>query len=428
MMLAMATPREAELRAGDEDTLRARIAELEEEVASLRRPALKRDQTVALIHQLMDHAPVGFGFFDTDCRYLVVNQQLAEMNGVPARDHVGRTVEEIVPGLAAKAREAFRQVVATGKPILGREVSGETAMAPGQLRHWFGSWYPVHVGDGKLLGVGFVVTEITGSRKTEDALRVSQQSLELAHAAAGIGTYDFDIATGVGRCSEHWRPLYGLPPSDRGASLEEWASWIHPEDRERVVEGAMLQIEGVPTSAEFRVIWPDGTLHWLFVKGNLICDAQGNPSRTVGVTMDITERKFGEAALRKAEERFRSLADTTPVLIWTYGRDERIEFANRFTLNFTGRTLQDLADKAGWSCIPRTGSVWAPNGPCFLQITWTFIPSTGCGVPMGNTAGCSAQELHVFSRMETSTAISGSPSTSPSRRTQNRDCGNYRPH
>ena len=137
----MATPR------GDEERLRARIAELEEEVASLRRSAAEpgdssevdRDQAVALIHHLMDHAPVGFVFFDTDLRYRAVNQKLAEIDGLPAEDHIGRRVEEVIPNLARRVRQAFEHVMATGQPVLDGLASGETPSAPGQIRHWSAS-------------------------------------------------------------------------------------------------------------------------------------------------------------------------------------------------------------------------------------------------------------------------------------------------
>jgi PAS domain S-box-containing protein len=356
----MATPGEAEPPASEEDRLRTRVAELEEEVATLRRaaadpresPGMERDQAAAMQYHLMDRAPVGFVFFDTDLRFRAVSQQLAEINGLPAHEHIGRTIDEIIPGVAAKVRQAFQYVMTTGKPLVDGLASGELASAPGQLRHFSASWYPMQSPDGRLVGMGGIITEITTHKETEDALKRSQQSLALAQTAAGVGTYDWDIASGVGRCSENYCPLYGLPPNDLGPSYEEWAQLIHTDDRERVLEGARKQIEeGVPCTAEFRVVWPDGTMHWLFTKGNLIRDTQGNPSRTVGVTMDITERKIAEAALRESEERFRNLADTAPVMIWTAGPDHRGQFANRFALEFTGLTMEELTSE-GWShCV-----------------------------------------------------------------------------
>src|SRR5579862_6785746 len=125
---------------------------------------------VALIESLMNNAPVGFVFFDSNLRYRVVNSYLAEMNGIPALEHIGRTVEEIVPTLAPQARRAFREVMETQKPVLDREFSGETPKQPGQLRYWKESWYPVKGPGGSFIGVGAVVVEISEQKQMQEAL------------------------------------------------------------------------------------------------------------------------------------------------------------------------------------------------------------------------------------------------------------------
>ncbi len=134
--------------------------------------------------------------------------------------------------------------------------------------------------------------DITGRKQAEETLRSSQQRLELAQAAAGIGSYEWDVNTGVGRCSELFPALYGLPPAEIGPPQEQWLERIHPDDRAGVLEQLAQTLAGNGScNIEFRVIWPDGTLHWLFARGTLLRDSRGNPSRTVGVNMDITERK-----------------------------------------------------------------------------------------------------------------------------------------
>jgi PAS domain-containing protein len=123
----MASSDQADLQ-GHNRRLRLRIAELEEQLGRFHRPSenVEDSPLVTVIRQLMADAPVGFAFLNTDFRYEVVNRRLAEMNGVPAALHIGRTVEEILPHLAFQTRRAFRKVIATGKPVLDVQFSGET--------------------------------------------------------------------------------------------------------------------------------------------------------------------------------------------------------------------------------------------------------------------------------------------------------------
>ncbi len=336
--------------------LRARISELEEEVARVRR-ALETTETVlkahsdpiAMIRHSMDQAPIGFALYTDELRYRVVNKCLAEMHGIPAEDHIGRTVEEVVPHRASQLREAFRQVAETRQPLLNWETSYETTAEPRQLRYCSERWYPLFTTEGRIYGVYFTVTDVTSHKRAVEELRVSQERLLLAQSAAGVATYDWDLRENVGHGSREFNPLYGLPPNNIGPSIDEWFQLIHPEDRERILaEREQTRQGGDPCDSEYRVVWPDGTLHWLLAKGKLLRDSEGNPIRMVGVNMDITERKLAEATLRENEERFRNMADSTPVMICASGPDKLATFFNQGWLNFTGRTMeQELG--YGWT-------------------------------------------------------------------------------
>jgi PAS domain S-box-containing protein len=296
--------------------LRGRISELEEEVARVRR-SLENAETalkaykdpIAMLRHSMDEAPIGFALYTDEMRYRVVNKSLAQMHGIPAEDHIGRTVEEVVPHRAPSLREAFRQVTETRRPLLNWETSWETTGEPRGMRYYSERWYPLFTTEGRIYSVYCTVTDITAQKRTEEELLVSRERLLLAQSSAGIATYDWNLRENVGHGSREFNPLYGLPAGDIGPSLEEWLQLIHPEDRERVqAEREQTRLGGDPCDSEFRVVWPDGTVHWLLARGKLLRDSEGKPIRMVGVNMDITERKRAEAALATSRDEIRSLA------------------------------------------------------------------------------------------------------------------------
>jgi len=296
--------------------LRGRISELEEELTRVRnsfeiaQTALKAYQDpIAMLRHSMDEAPIGFALYTDEMRYRVVNKCLAEMNGIPAEDHIGRTVEEVVPHRARLLRDAFRQVTETRRPLLNWETSCETTAEPKQVRYYTERWYPLFTTEGRIYAVYCSVTDITAQKRAEEELLASRERLALAQSSAGVATYDWNLRENVGTGSREFNPLYGLPPSDIGPSLEEWLQLIHPEDRERVrAEREQTRQGGDPCDSEFRVVWPDGTVHWLLAKGKLLRDSEGKPIRMVGVNMDITERKRAEVALATSRNEIRALA------------------------------------------------------------------------------------------------------------------------
>ena len=118
-------------------------------------------ESFVLLDTLLETAPVGLAFFDRHLRYVRVNDALAEINGVPAEEHVGRTVHEVVPQMDPRVVDGFRHVLETGEPVLDSELVGETPAHPGVTRYWSASYYPVRDGSGEVLGLGAVVVETT---------------------------------------------------------------------------------------------------------------------------------------------------------------------------------------------------------------------------------------------------------------------------
>ena len=84
----------------------------------------RADDARVLFEALLGNAPVGLGFWDLELRYLRVNETLAAINGLPADEHVGRTLHEVIPKLATRVEEICRGVPATGEPSVHLELTG----------------------------------------------------------------------------------------------------------------------------------------------------------------------------------------------------------------------------------------------------------------------------------------------------------------
>jgi PAS domain S-box-containing protein len=123
------------------------------------------------LESLLTNAPLGVAFFDREHRYVQVNEDLAAMNGIPAADHVGRTVEALLPRNAEAVVPVLDRVFATGEPVRNFEVAGETPREPGVPRHWLTGFYPVRDDKGTVVLVGAWVAEISESKRAEQALR-----------------------------------------------------------------------------------------------------------------------------------------------------------------------------------------------------------------------------------------------------------------
>ncbi len=128
--------------------------------------------------RLYKDMPVGLCILDTDLRFIHINDWLAEINGIPAEEHLGRTLGELVPDVAAGVEAQFRQVIDTGEPIIGGTVEAETSAQPGIKRHFQHSYFPIRSDDGAVIGISCIVEDVTVRNEALAALRQAKDELE----------------------------------------------------------------------------------------------------------------------------------------------------------------------------------------------------------------------------------------------------------
>ncbi len=134
-------------------------------------------------------APAGLAILDHELRYVQLNETLAAMNGVPVKEHLGRSVREVLPALAPTVEPILARILATGEPALNIEVSGETPAEPGITRYWLASYFPVPSADESPPGIGAIVVEDTARRRAEQGRRRSGEQYEAMVENATYGIY-----------------------------------------------------------------------------------------------------------------------------------------------------------------------------------------------------------------------------------------------
>ncbi len=152
-------------------------------IGELKRVQSELHQANVLLENLYAKSPVGLSLLDQNLKYLRINQALADINGFPIEEHIGKTIREILPDLADRLEPIYHQVVETGEPICDIEIKGTTPAHPDVEEYWCVSYYPVDLLDGTR-GVGTVITEITDIKRTQKQLLQQNQALEDAIAVA----------------------------------------------------------------------------------------------------------------------------------------------------------------------------------------------------------------------------------------------------
>ena len=199
---------------------------------------------------------------------------------------------------------------------------------------------PIKDSAGKVIGASKIARDITRQKQIEKQIKDTRQQLEIVIEASELGTWELNLQTSEIILSDRYLAITGGNQLKK-PTHEDLKKLIHPEDlatRERSFKEAF---ETGVLSYETRLIWPDKTLHWVEARGKLFYDEQNKPLKLIGTIRDITEERSFQQALALNEQRFRSVANTVPVMIWMVGTDKKYTFLNKSWLDFTGLSLEE---------------------------------------------------------------------------------------
>ncbi|MEG4517694.1 MULTISPECIES: response regulator [unclassified Microcoleus] len=155
--------------------------------------------------------------------------------------------------------------------------------------------------------------------KTSAQLAISEERLRLAIEASKMGTWDWNVLTGEVVWSEGHELLFGLEKGSFPGTYEAFFACIHQDDQASIAGAVALALENkIEYQYEFRVIWPDGSLHWIAGRGKFFDDDTGKSVRSIGVVWDITDRKLSAARVQESEENLRFALEAANMIAFTW--------------------------------------------------------------------------------------------------------------
>jgi len=335
------------------------------------------------LRQQIDFIPQLVCVFDANGQILQANQMVL--------NYTGHTLEEFLKEEAAKKSlhpddlasygETRQRGISRGLPF---ENEARLLERGGEYCWFLFRFNPLRDEAGNILRWYATATNIEDMKMAEERLRravqelqTKQQLLDLAQKAAHVLAFEWYPQREVNVWSPEHAALYGQPPCSLEVTYQTWKKLVYPKDWPLVLGFIKHAQETGEVSAEFRVVWPDGSIHWLAANGQMFFDDVGQPCRIVGFTEEITPRKLIEEELlrtkedlRASEASLRLTVDSIPGLVHTTTAEGKLEFVNRQLLDYFGKTLDELK---GWA----TNDVIHPDDRSHVIAAFTRSIETG---------------------------------------------------
>lgn len=259
---------------------------------------------LAQLKAIYEGVPVGLCFLDRRLRYVNLNQRYAEFDGVAIEDHIGKTVQEIIPQVFP-AIEPFLQRALHGEAIFDEPIIRPSREPGGPEMETLITYQPAKDETGEVVGISVSVLDVTEMRQMQDALAACQDQYSVLIDQNPNVPWLLDAQGNVVDVSRQWVEITGLT-KEQSMKLG-WLEALHPEDVKRTLHHLVRSVEAQqPMDVEYRIWDVKKGWRWMHARGAPRLDAEGTVLYWYGTLEDIDERKAMEAKLLEMS-RFQEL-------------------------------------------------------------------------------------------------------------------------
>jgi PAS domain S-box-containing protein len=301
----------------------------------------------AKLQSIFSAAQVGIGLV-VDRVLIEVNDFFCKMTGYYRSDIIGKSSEILYSSAeeyAIAGKEKYRQIAEKGTGT----VESKFKCRDGKILNVIISSSPLDKNDHKK-GITFTVLDITERKKSEEALKESQNLFQTLSQVSPVGIFRTKPDGYTTYVNPKWLELSGLP-SDEAIGFG-WLKAVHPEDRKLIEARWKSDVQSRTSSiAEYRFLRSDGSSVW--VMGNAVPEWIDNEVvGYIGTITDITERKLTEEALAESETKYRQMVTQSPDGIFVIDLSGMFISVNRAICDKLKYTEEELLSMKIWSIIP----------------------------------------------------------------------------
>jgi PAS domain S-box-containing protein len=329
------------------------------DITNIKKVELSHSQLEEKFKNLLQSTPDALVVVDESGYIQVINQQLENVFGYSKQEIIGRSVEILLPE-RFKAQHESHMHSYFRSPESRRMGGGAQLYA----RRKNGEEFPVEITLSSIetkvgLQIAASIRDTSERIISEAKLKELSDRLKLTTQYSLIGIWDLDVAMNVLTWDTIMFQLYGVKKENFSGAYDAWLAGLHPEDRVQAEKDFQMALSGEKEfDTEFRVVWPDKTVHFIKARAMVQRDQAGNALRVLGTNWDITIQKLAEIEIKQSNQRNRIFIEQAPRAMAMFDKNMCYMAASQQWINDYKLSEKQIIGCSHYEIFPEIGEDW----------------------------------------------------------------------